>query len=108
MTIKRFSIIMLIIVCCISWSISSIAVDYDPIVEQVQKKLTELGYDPGPIDGKIGQRTIAAIKSFQEDNALQATGELNQLTKKKLDIAEEAEQPTPTEAVPTATPISES
>jgi hypothetical protein len=89
MKIRRLSIISLLVFCCLSWSISSVAAEYDLIVEQAQKKLTELGYDPGPVDGKIGKKTIAAIKSFQQDNALQMTGELNELTKKKLEILEE-------------------
>ena len=34
--------IMLIVVCCVSWSISSIAAEYDPIVEHAQQKLIEI------------------------------------------------------------------
>ena len=87
MKTTRLSIVMFIIVCCVNWTVSSFAAEYNPIVEQAQKKLMELGYDPGQIDGKMGKKTIAAIKSFQKDNALQATGELNELTIKKLDIS---------------------
>lgn len=89
MQVTRILIVSVFVICCLSWSISGIAAEYDPLVEQAQKKLTELGYDPGPIDGKMGKKTAAAIKSFQQENALQATGELNELTKKKLDIGQE-------------------
>jgi len=32
---------------------------------QIQKRLKELGFDPGPIDGLPGRRTTAGIKAFQ-------------------------------------------
>lgn len=41
---------------------------------EVQKKLTELGYDPGPIDGVRGRRTIGAVKQFQRANRLEVDG----------------------------------
>lgn len=37
----------------------------DADVAAVQQKLADAGYDPGPIDGKVGRRTIAAIREFQ-------------------------------------------
>jgi hypothetical protein len=40
--------------------------------------LTLLGYDPGPIDGKMGAKTRAAIKKFQEDNGLAPTGKIDE------------------------------
>lgn len=88
MSTKYVSSMILIILYSLSWSMSSIAAEYDPIVEQAQKRLTELGYTPGPADGKMGKKTMTAIKSFQKDNALQETGELNEVTKKKLGISE--------------------
>ena len=106
MKIKHIILISLIIIWCLSWSISINAAKYNPIVEQAQKKLTELGYDPGPIDGRMGKKTVAALKSFQQDNALQITGKLDDLTKKKLEIADVTILPNPgnltsfTDAVP--------
>jgi len=35
------------------------------LISSIQKLLTELGYDPGPIDGVLGELTIAAIKAFE-------------------------------------------
>ncbi|WP_228703009.1 peptidoglycan-binding domain-containing protein, partial [Marinobacter gelidimuriae] len=32
---------------------------------QAQQLLTDLGYDPGPVDGVYGRRTAAAVKAFQ-------------------------------------------
>ncbi|MDY6937748.1 MAG: peptidoglycan-binding domain-containing protein [Cyanobacteriota bacterium] len=33
--------------------------------QQLQSRLREQGFDPGPVDGVLGQRTHAAIKAFQ-------------------------------------------
>jgi len=41
---------------------------------QIQQRLSELGYQPGPVDGKIGKNTIKALKKFQQDNNLPVTG----------------------------------
>jgi hypothetical protein len=40
----------------------------------VQKKLLDLGYSPGPIDGVPGTRTRSAIRQFQQSRGLEATG----------------------------------
>ena len=32
----------------------------------VQRELTRIGLDPGPADGKLGRKTLAAAKSYQE------------------------------------------
>lgn len=42
--------------------------------EAVQSALQELGYQTGPIDGVVGPATKAAIKRFQMDAGLPATG----------------------------------
>ncbi len=43
-------------------------------VEHVQELLTELGYDPGPVDGRMGGRTIESIRSFQSEIRQVVTG----------------------------------
>ena len=53
-------------------------------VYQVQKRLKELGYDPGPIDGIWGKQTESAIRKFQSDNSLSKTGRIDSVTKNKL------------------------
>ncbi len=45
---------------------------FDP--EAIQRLLTDLGYDPGPIDGKPGRRTRAAIRAFQQAENIDADG----------------------------------
>jgi len=41
----------------------------------VQKRLRELGYDPGPVDGRVGPRTTTAIQSFQDRSGLAVDGQ---------------------------------
>jgi tol-pal system protein YbgF len=43
-------------------------------VRQVQRLLAELGYTPGPADGKAGRNTRAAIEKFQRSNGLDVDG----------------------------------
>lgn len=44
------------------------------IAKEVQTKLNESGYDCGTPDGIVGSGTASAIKKYQEDNNLEATG----------------------------------
>ena len=44
---------------------------------EVQTRLTNLGYDPRGIDGRFGAGTRTAIRAWQGDNGLAATGYLN-------------------------------
>jgi S1-C subfamily serine protease len=46
-------------------------------VEDVQAKLAALGYDPGPADGVMGQRTRAGIRAFQADVGLPVDGQVS-------------------------------
>jgi peptidoglycan hydrolase-like protein with peptidoglycan-binding domain len=43
-------------------------------VRDVQRRLTRLGYRPGPIDGLFGPRTEAAVRWFQYKHGLRTTG----------------------------------
>lgn len=46
----------------------------------VQRTLNEFGHDCGPEDGVMGSNTRSCIRSFQEANGLEATGEVNEAT----------------------------
>ncbi len=50
----------------------------------VQQGLSELGYQPGPVDGKMGQKTRVALQAFQRDRGLSVTGELSPEVMKEL------------------------
>jgi uncharacterized protein (TIGR02594 family) len=43
-------------------------------VTELQKALLALGFDPGPIDGAMGRRTLAAITAFQQSRGLTPDG----------------------------------
>ena len=47
-------------------------------VRNIQAILNKNGYDAGNPDGVIGQQTKDAIKQFQTDNKMQATGEIDE------------------------------
>lgn len=49
-------------------------------VADAQRKLTALGYQPGPADGAMGGRTAAALREFQKDHNLPLTGRLDPQT----------------------------
>ena len=53
-------------------------------IAELQRRLTELGYKPGPIDGVAGPRTTNAIKKFQHDHKLPVTGNLDAETIREL------------------------
>ena len=62
-------------------------------VNNLQTMLTELGYDPGPIDSMFGIQTEHAVKSFQADWGLIIDGVVNQRTWDALDRAMAGEPP---------------
>lgn len=49
----------------------------DPLVVEIQIKLTLLGYAPGPADGALREQTHDAIRAFQLDAGLETTGEID-------------------------------
>jgi peptidoglycan hydrolase-like protein with peptidoglycan-binding domain len=53
-------------------------------VSGLQGRLAALGYNVGPIDGILGQRTRSALSAFQFAQGLQGTGQLDQATRDKL------------------------
>jgi hypothetical protein len=44
------------------------------VVRDIQLGLQRLGYDPGPADGRLGPKTEAAIRRYQQDNHLPVDG----------------------------------
>lgn len=49
-------------------------------MRRIQRHLMEKGHDPGPIDGIMGPKTRAALRSFQRAHVLKANGVLDQRT----------------------------
>jgi len=54
------------------------------IIYQAQVQLSKLKYNPGPADGSMGKKTRNAIMSFQKDNNLIVSGNLDDATLSKL------------------------
>lgn len=51
-----------------------------PNVKQIQIALRNAGYNPGPIDGKMGRKTREAIRAFQRTNNLVVDGKAGKAT----------------------------
>ncbi|CAN5476224.1 hypothetical protein BH18ACT1_BH18ACT1_16710 [soil metagenome] len=45
-----------------------------PEVEALQRRLVELRFDPGPVDGRFGSGTLAAVLGFQSLHGMEADG----------------------------------
>ena len=60
------------------------------LVKQAQEKLSAAGKDVGTPDGKMGPKTQAALKDFQQEKGLQASGQLDHETLAALDIDQDS------------------
>ena len=54
-------------------------------IQRMQTLLRELGYGPGPSDGKVGPRTIDAIERYQAAQGVATTGEPTATLLKRLE-----------------------
>ena len=57
----------------------------NPIVDEIQVILNDLGYDTGNTDGRMGAKTREAIKEFQESIGVKNTGYINKTTLRQLE-----------------------
>ncbi|MDD3307328.1 MAG: peptidoglycan-binding protein [Acetobacterium sp.] len=53
-------------------------------VKWIQEHLQALGYEPGPVDGEVGDCTDAAIRLFQKENDLAVDGQVGERTHSAL------------------------
>ncbi len=56
------------------------------LVRKIQQALADAGVNPGPIDGIMGPKTMAAVKSFQKKKGL-AEGAITEETLQALEVA---------------------
>lgn len=56
-------------------------------VRKIQQALLDAGFNPGPVDGIIGPKTLAALESFQKQKGL-AVGQITKETLRALGIAQ--------------------
>jgi len=59
----------------------------DRVVVEVQQDLAADGYYAGPIDGRMGPQTRAALAAFQADNGLAVTSAIDEPTLQTLGLA---------------------
>jgi osmotically inducible lipoprotein OsmB len=50
----------------------------DATVRDIQAGLQRLGYNPGAADGRMGPKTAAAIRQYEQDNAMPVDGQPSQ------------------------------
>ena len=55
-------------------------------IADIQQALTNAGYQPGPVDGKMGPKTKKAVRDFQEANNLTVDGVVGSKTWAKLKV----------------------
>jgi len=55
-------------------------------IRRVQQALSERGYRPGRTDGIIGPRTTRALRAFQRQQGMAATGRIDHRTTAALDV----------------------
>jgi hypothetical protein len=72
-------------------------------VRAVQQALKDQGHDPGEIDGKMGPKTQAALRDYQQKQGLKATGQLDAETSAKLGV-ESKTSAAPSTSSPAASP----
>lgn len=53
-------------------------------VKEIQQALQAAGFNPGPVDGIRGRKTIMAIKEFQKVHGLEVDGIVGPKTAAKL------------------------
>jgi peptidoglycan hydrolase-like protein with peptidoglycan-binding domain len=55
-------------------------------INQAKEALRAKGLNPGPMNGSVDSQTRQALREFQQDNDLPATGNLDQQTAGKLGV----------------------
>jgi peptidoglycan hydrolase-like protein with peptidoglycan-binding domain len=60
------------------------------VIQQAQRQLKALGFDPGGTDGTFGPQTEAALRAYQQAYRLPQTGKLDDVTFRSL-LPEQAE-----------------
>ncbi|PKM53565.1 MAG: hypothetical protein CVV00_11790 [Firmicutes bacterium HGW-Firmicutes-5] len=53
-------------------------------IKWIQETLKAMGYDPGPVDGVDGEKTVTAIRQFQKEHGLVVDGLVGEETHNQL------------------------
>ena len=63
---------------------STSTMQVDPRIKQAQTFLSQASFNPGPIDGILGPKTMAGISAFQQAQGVPVTGQLDQATNQAI------------------------
>ena len=74
----------------------------DTDVVAMQRALMDKGYDPGPLDGRMGPRTRTALRDYQKKEGLNATGRWDEETGSRLGLR--MSRMTPSDTMHSSTP----
>ncbi len=55
------------------------------MIRDIQQALVDAGFNPGPVDGKSGGKTVAAIEAFQKENGI-TSGKIDKRTLRALGV----------------------
>ncbi len=53
-------------------------------VRQAQQRLVDIGFNPGPVDGKYGRKTRSGLEAFQRHVGIPVTGDIDAATARAL------------------------
>jgi len=53
--------------------------DQRALVAKIQTLLADAGYDPGPADGRIGPKTVVAVRAYQQKTGMPVTGQIDKV-----------------------------
>jgi hypothetical protein len=76
--------VLLIVGVVLSMTLTALPAQAGAAEERAQRRLNELGCDAGPVDGRIGDWTRAAIVRFQAANGLAQSGRLTARTRTRM------------------------
>ena len=74
----------------ICWQLELGTLDDASTVSGAQGRLRNLGYYTGPVDGRLSEETRFALRAFQRENELEASGRLESSTVDKLQAIHDA------------------
>lgn len=53
--------------------------DQQALVAKIQTLLADAGYDPGPADGRVGPKTVDAVRAYQAKAGIPVTGQIDRM-----------------------------
>lgn len=82
----RSSHIAVVLVLTLLPAVALPAAGFDQTVQDIQQALTDLGYDPGPVDGEMGSKTRTAIEQMQASEGLSITSDMDAVLSQVRDL----------------------